>query len=390
MANYVSGMNPTILRWAREQSGYSASDVAKKLNKETKIIENWETGISTPTYSQLEYLSYTLYKRPIALFFFPEPPKEQDLNQSFRTLPEHEIESLSSDAKYALRQAKAMQIALMELTDGINPSKHKIFRDIQFNIKDDVILTSTHVRKYLGITLDEQKSWKDSDDALKSWRTLIEGKGIFVFKRSFKQEEVSGFCLKDNEFPIIYLNNSTPKTRQVFTLFHELAHILLNTNGITKIDDSYINTLSGENKSIEIYCNRFAGEFLVPNEDFSHQLNIDTWNDESIGKLANDYYVSCQVILRKLLDRSLVDPMFFDTKMKKWNEEYEKNRLNRSGGNYYNTQTTYLGNNFLSLAFGKYYQGQCTIEQLADYLDIKVKSIAGLEQKLLKDKSLAT
>src|SRR5438128_1859509 len=125
------GVNPKVLQWARERAGYSLDDVAEKLKKSTDVIEAWETGDQAPTYGQLETLAYTLYKRPIALFFFPEPPSEPEPNRSFRTLPASEIRSLAPDTRHAIRQAQAMQISLMELGLGANPSERLIFRDIR-------------------------------------------------------------------------------------------------------------------------------------------------------------------------------------------------------------------------------------------------------------------
>ncbi len=67
--------------------------------------------------------------------------------------------------------------------------------------------------------------------ALKQWRQAVEDCGVFVFKAAFKQKDISGFCLMDESLPVIYLNNSTTKTRQIFSLLHELAHLLLSING---------------------------------------------------------------------------------------------------------------------------------------------------------------
>ena len=110
MATYASGVNFRVLRWARERAGYSREEVARHFKKDVAEIEGWETGTSVPTYSQLEILAYTLYKRPVAIFFFPEPPDEPEPSQSFRTLPESEIKKLQPDTRLAIRQAQAMQI----------------------------------------------------------------------------------------------------------------------------------------------------------------------------------------------------------------------------------------------------------------------------------------
>ncbi len=387
MAEFVAGVNPEILKWARERSGHSRDEVASALKKDVKVIENWESGSSAPTYVQLEKLAYQLYKRPIAIFFFPKPPVEPDPRQSFRTLPEFELDNLSVDTRYALRQGKAMQLALGELNDGENPSEQKFYRDIQVAVNINIDELLYQVRNYLGIQLEEQKSWKNTHYALKSWRNAVEGKGIFIFKRSFKQNDISGFSLIDDEFPIIYLNNSTVATRQIFTIFHELSHILLQTNGITKQDDHYIHSLTGDAKEKEVFCNRFAAEFLVPSSDFEQWLIPRSWDDETVGELASKYKVSRELILRKLLDRKLIDREYYLEKVKQLNKEFEENKKSKSGGRYYATQATYLGDKFLNLAFGRYYQGRCTMEQLADYLNIRVKSVAGLEQYVLRKAS---
>ena len=82
------------------------------------------------------------------------------------------------------------------------------------------------VRKFLNIGLEEQKKWEDCDTALKKWRNALAKHDIFVFKEAFRDSGVSGFCLYDKLFPVIFINNSIPKTRQIFTLFHELANLL--------------------------------------------------------------------------------------------------------------------------------------------------------------------
>jgi len=76
MANQVQGIQPSVLRWARESQGLSTADVAALLKREPDEIEAWETGASAPTYAQLEDLAYRCFKRPLAVFFFPDPPQE--------------------------------------------------------------------------------------------------------------------------------------------------------------------------------------------------------------------------------------------------------------------------------------------------------------------------
>src|ERR1043165_1335422 len=114
MAHPVAGVNPTILAWARARSGQTLEQVAEALGKDPGVIRKWELGESAPTYVQLETLAYKLYKRPIALFFFPEPPDEPEPAQEFRTLPDFEIDDLAPDTRFKVRQALALQLSLSE------------------------------------------------------------------------------------------------------------------------------------------------------------------------------------------------------------------------------------------------------------------------------------
>ena len=380
MSEHVIGIQPQVLKWARERAGYSLDEVARAMNKEVAVVEAWEEGPDTPTYVQLEKLAYQIYKRPLATFFLPEPPPEPDLKKSFRTLPEFEIETLSADTRFALRYARSMQLSLTELTNGVNPSERKIFQDITLSKKSNINHVAAQVRHYLGVSLSDQTSWDSAEEALKFWREHVEQVGMFVFKRSFKQKDVSGFCLLDNTFPIIYLNNSTAKTRQIFTLFHELAHILIQVNGITKLDDGYIDDLPKNERDIEVTCNRFAAEFLVPSRDFVQRIHNADFDDATISSLADFYKVSREVILRKFLERGLVSRHSYEAKAKKWAKEYLTSKPESSGGNYYRTQATYLGNKYLGLVFGQYYHGRLSIEQAAEYLGVKTTSVSGLEQ----------
>lgn len=232
MSHPVSGLNPALLVWARERAGLSVADVAAALGKSADVVSAWESGQGAPTYVQLEKLAYSVFKRPLALFFFPEPPDEPDPERSFRTLPASELRELSADTRLKIRDARAMQIGLKDLNGGVNSAAHKLWREVWLDPDKSVIEAVARVRSRLGIGIDEQRSLRTTSDALAQWRRAVEEQGIFVFKNSFKQRDVSGFCLYDAEFPVIYLNNGTASTRQIFTLFHELAHLLLGTNGV--------------------------------------------------------------------------------------------------------------------------------------------------------------
>lgn len=376
-------INPAILIWARESANLLKEDVALKMKKSPDVIEAWEKGDSSPTYVQLETLAYTLYKRPVAIFFFPEPPEEVTAKKSFRTLPESEVEELAPTFLRVFRRGQAMQINLEELTNGENPAEKKILRDLSFETRGDAVRMADSVRKYLGIDIGTQIRWKDTETALEKWRSVVEEKGIFVFKDAFRDDEISGFCIYDPEFPVIYINNSMPKTRQIFTLFHELIHLLFRTGGVDKENDAFVRRMRGDNRRIEVLCNRFAGEFLVPKKDFDKIISRVRIDDQSMKKLANRYKVSREVILRKCLDRGLIDQTYYKAKSELWIKEARERAVEmaakRREGDYYRNVATYLGGGYLNLVFKSYYRKRFTTDQLAEYLGVKVASIPGVE-----------
>jgi len=385
-------VNPDVLRWARETLRLSQEEVAQRMNKRVSDIEAWERGDESPTYIQLERLAYDVYKRPVALFFFPDVPDEDAVEQSFRTLPEQELQRMPPRILFLLRRARVFQLNLAELYEEVNPANRQILRDLNFAPSVEVSEMAEQVRAYLGIDLTEQQSWGNVDDALKRWRTVLEDHGVFVFKDSFnppgkkKVDSVegtySGFCFYDTDFPVIYVNNNKAKTRQIFTLFHELAHLLMHTGGVDTRQDDYIEYLTGNNRRIEILCNQFAAEFLVPTVDFQARLAGKPVHDGAIRDWAALYSVSRETILRRLLDWGRVSQHDYDEKTDQWRKKRKEN--SGSGGNYYLTRGTYLGEKYIETVFSNYYKGKVSLEQAADYLDIKTKNVAGMEELLFK------
>lgn len=377
-------VNPQVLRWARETVGLSTDDVVRKFNRKrvtTETVVAWEEGEKSPTFAQLERLAYEIYKRPLALFFFPEPPEEISPQQSFRTLPEYEIQVMPFRIRLLLRKARALQVNLHELYEGVNTSERQIVRDLSFEPDTAVEDMVSRVREYLAVPIDQQVACANSEQAFKLWRGKLEACGVSVFKDSFREDSFSGFCLYDDRFPLIYVNNSKPFTRQSFTLFHELAHLLFKTGGVDIPLEDYIDHLQGVYRHIEILCNKFAGEFLVSSADFeirSGGLDVD---DHSIQQLANTYHVSREVILRKFYDRGDVGRQFYEERVAVWAASVTPRT---PGGSYYANMGVYLSENYLEKAFSRYHQNQIGIDQLADYLGVKAKNIPGMEAVLFR------
>lgn len=386
----VVGVQPTVMQWARESIGMSVEDVAEKLNKLPTDVSNWESGVDAPTYVQLEKLAYEVYKRPIALFFLPEPPREHRPQSEFRTLPAFDLKNLASDTYLQIRKAHAYQIALHELFGGSNPAEQKIWRSSPLDLAKPVQAAALSIRRALGITSEVQASWGDESDALRHWRQAIEQSGVFVFKSSFKQKEISGFCLRDDEFPLVYLNNSTTKTRQIFSLLHELAHLLFDVNGLSKFDRQYVAELPRHERKIEVFCNAVAAEVLIPYLDFNHQIeglphDLESASDAVFAKLARHYSVSREAVLRRFLEMGRVSQDFYESKAEEWTGQIEKKK--EGGGDWYATTGSYISDKMLKEVFGRYFRAEVSAIQAADFLGVSPKNLPGLEDRILKRSS---
>ena len=367
-------INKVVVTWARNRAGLTIEEAAQKF----RHIAAWEAGSDLPTYPQLESMADE-FKLPIAVFFFPEPPRTPPIRESFRTLPDIEFNRIPKAVRFLLQKAKALQLNLAELTQGANPAPRQIARDLRFPDNVTPEKMAARVREYLAVPLDIQTSWRDDDAALKAWRTVLHDVGIFVFKDAFRTDDFFGFSLYDETFPLIYVNNSATKTRQIFTLFHELGHILFQTSGIDTPGERYIPAMPEHDKRIEMLCNSFAAHFLVPEDAFARAVAGLEHNTMTAERLAALFHVSRETIYRKFLDRRWITQTEYRRAADEWNEQRQDSG-GGSGGNHYWTKIAYLGREYIGLAFRQYYQNRIDDTQLADYLETKPKNVGALEE----------
>lgn len=279
MATAKEGLpvTPAVVQWARERSGYSIEDAARHFKK----IAAWEAGKALPTYVQVEEMA-DRFKVPVAVFFFPKAPEVPRLERSFRTLTAEDFAAIPRRVRFFLRQGQAMQLNLAELNDGKNPSQRLIARDLNVAPNMSLDKIAAEVRAYLGVSIDEQATWKNVDEALEKWREVFATKaGIYAFKDAFRAPSYFGFCLYHDEFPVTYINNSSAKSRQIFTLFHELGHLLFHTSGVDLFDDPFLKHLGDAERKIEVICNGLAARVLVPDDVLDKMLK-----GVKIGRLA--------------------------------------------------------------------------------------------------------
>ncbi len=386
--NQIIKIEPSILTWARESLGLTVAEVAARLEKDRTTVQQWEDGKSFPSLSQLEKLAYTIYKRPLAVFFLPKPPKETTPKQDFRTLPDKEIKNLSPELRLFIRKAKYNQLVLKQLNDGVNPIQNPLHKAFQFRVTNNPTNTANRLREYLGVTKRLQQGFKNSEEAFSYYRNLVEKNGVYVFQ--YPLPESRGFSLMDKEFPVIVLKSSDKPNGKIFSLFHELCHILFNTGGVFR--DFYTEELKQQPDKIEIFCNQFASDFLLPTDELLEHTTVlengasKEWSEEQLKSIAQIHKVSKEVVLRKLLQAGKTTQTFYFKTRNRWKEQYQKEaetkRGQEGGPSFHVVNLSRLGKNFVTQVLTTYRSGKISETQVADFLGIRIRKIPEYEQKV--------
>ena len=390
-------INPEVLRWARDWFNMSTDYVAKKMSSPSiteETIVAWENGDKMPTYRQLQKLADILEK-PLEIFLYPSPPSIPKPSVRFRSIYGEYSKELPPEILKIIVYARKFQENLRDVSRGRNPAKQLITRN---TFSDDVVETARKVRELINISLDEQKEFSSYPRAFEHWRLALSEVGIFVIKQPFRSEVYSGFCLSDSEFPVICVNNTTGHQRQIFTLFHELYHLIKGENGVDIIDDEQIvPTLSKEMQKLERECDLFAAEFLVPTDDFIHEVTqiphvTELLEDggyldilrECVEPLAKKYCVSLDVIQRKLLDTEFIEQSRYYRMFRRHSGDYHRDPGNNGGGNYYSSQVAYMGRPYIRLVMESQEKYGYPDYVAAEYLDVSVKNLQSLLENAAK------
>jgi Zn-dependent peptidase ImmA (M78 family) len=388
----VGGMSfrisPKVLEWARVTMGYSTEQAAKKAGVTLDKYEAWETGQKTPTYRQLETLAENVYKRPLAILLLPEPPFEDPIQKDFRNLSNAEIVDLSPELRLVLRKAKRYQLILEEVA-ALNEQPK--FLSFKVALKDNPTTVATRFRQFLNLSIDEQKGWK-YEDALRHFKQRIEEIGIYIFQLKIPIQDARAFCLT-GKFPIIVLNTEDSNNGRIFSLFHEVCHVLFNVNDLFK--DLEKGQLNDDYEKIETFCNQFAASFLVPEEYFvsdlrSYGISKGNVSEYDIKKMSRSYNVSNEVIARKLLAYQLITEDFFWTRKKLWDaaarsakeRQREKMKDLDSGLNQGIRIVYEKGKPYVSSVVNAYHQGIISSADLSNYLETKLNNLPKIIERL--------
>ena len=143
--------------------------------------------------------------------------------------------------------------------------------------------------------------------------SLIEQRGIHLIRYPFGKETVLGFSTVFEGKKIIVSNSSEILSREIFTIAHELGHILYDfedNNQDIKID---INIEDIDESISEARAYHFANCFLMPEEKLNkfikYELNkrSNEINAVDIVRLQIEFQVSYAAMVKRLYDINFID-----------------------------------------------------------------------------------
>lgn len=380
-------VKPSLLKWARESAGFDIEQAAKKAGVKPERLESWEAGERRPTIVQLRNIAWA-YKRPIAVFYLPDPPEDIRPPRDFRRLPGQVAGVESPELRYELRRAAVRRETALELL-GEEGEKPAAF-PLTARAGDDPDELGLRIRETLGVGLETQFGWRDAYDPFNGWRAAIEEAGALVLQMTdVDLAEARGFSISETPVPVIVANIKDSPRGRTFTLLHEFVHVVLRQGGLCDLDD--ISRRTPEALRVERFCNMVAGAALVPRtsllaERLVHDHGPETtWTDRDLTSLAQRYGVSREVVLRRLLDLGRTDEQFYREKRDQFLEEYEHARRQRAAGFAppHQVALASAGPAFVGLVMTSYSHGHITASDVSDYLGIRLKHLPRIEEQLL-------
>lgn len=323
-------VNSGVLAWVRASRGLTPELAAELLEWPLERLVALERAEEIAL-DELECLG-TKYKISTATLLMPEAlPPDRYLPRKltdFRLHADAEREPLS--LKTQLRIENAYE--LIELMAEVNEEDEELAPRPSipgYGLTDDAERAARLERARIGLDVDAQLGWEKAREAFLHWREVIEAADIVVHKVSMPESTVRGFALWRDGYGLIAANSSDDHPARVFTLWHEYAHLLLRTGGISD---------QNRQSPTERWCNQFAAHFLMPADRFRQEYNLlfpygglaDDWR---VARMAGRFKVSKSAAAIRFEELGLASAGFYDRLKAEWDKQSRRQRRGPTDGN---------------------------------------------------------
>ncbi|WP_420179848.1 ImmA/IrrE family metallo-endopeptidase [Paenarthrobacter sp. TA1.8] len=391
MATEFAPVTPSVLKWARESVGAGIADAAQRAGVTEDRILLWESGDQEPTVAKARALA-KLYQRPFSVLFLPEPPVHSFATiRDFRRLPGTSDHSWSRPLHKLFGRAQEQQRVAIELLedDGVSPESLVPAASTQMSPE----LAARNARAALGVSLNDQFSWKRPEQSFAGWLGAVEELGVFVLRSSdVAPAEMRGFSLT-GAVPVIVVNALDWPRGQVYTLLHEFAHLMLREGGLCDLMEPSVNGAM----QIEAWCNAVAAAALMPATAFLdnkvlHQPGVRDWDDDVLLQLSRRWGVSQEAIARRLLTLNRATPEYYAAKREQFQRIYDELRdderqrrrtaPSKGGPPPHRMAIRDQGRPFVRLVLDAYHRDALSPSSASSLLHLKLKHFPNLEREV--------
>ena len=310
-------------------------------------VQEWEDSgrISVAQADKLAHHTHT----PLGYLYLPEPPEDRLPIPDFRTRSDDEMLRPSPDlleTVYLMRRRQAwMRDELIE--EGSDPLDFVG----AYETSQDPHQVANALRDALQLERDWASRQSNWTDALSHLREQADRAGVLVVftgvvgnntHRKLDTDEFQGFALVDEFAPLVFVNSSDFQAAQMFTLAHELAHLLVGESGVTSF-----NNHQPTEDTTEKFCNRTAAEFLAPEKELRAFWPAAKNAKDPFQTIARRFKVSTLVAARRALDLNLINlSAFLEFYEESKSTVWLKKRPASPGGDFWNTQRWRIGPSF--------------------------------------------
>jgi len=360
----TANINTDMLTWARERSGISVPDFARRCGISEERLREWESGERKLTFNQAMRFAEKAHV-PFGYLFLAKPPEEVLPIPDLRTLEGQGVQRPSAElldlVQLMMQRQEWYREYLQQHFAEANPYVGRA------SYSDSVESIVEDIRACLGVEPHPTRGkW---DDYYRDLVQRIESLGILVMRqgnlghhsRPLNVDEFRGFAIVDEYAPIIFVNHSDALGARLFTLIHELCHIWIGQSGIS---DGNTNTHRQE----EVLCNAVAAEFLVPAQEFRAlwQHDSESWED-NLPPLEAHFHVSTWALARRALTLNFISQQeygryIFEQKMR------HEQRKGSGGPTYYQTKKAQISRQFSQAVVGEALSGQLLLREAGELL----------------------
>lgn len=375
-------INYEMLKWAREQTPIELEDIPIRIkDMKSEQVEKWEKGIEKPSITEAKKLA-NLYDIPFAALYLTDLPKKDNTTYIDRRTYKDSLDvGISYELWKEINRLKSCRESAIELLE-INEYKN-VFDE--FDTSDGLEEIVMNIRKIFNIETPFRNKSAYNNQAFNFFRNIIEKKGVMVLQiEGISINEIRGISLNYTILPIIAVNKSDSDRAKVFTLFHELSHLIRRTSNLCLID---FNDREDEEEKI---CNSLAANILIPKEVLDYNIkNIDLEDDKEIERIADKYAVSKFVIIKRLYDLNKISFALYKSKyntyLNNFNEIKEIKR--KQGQKIIVTQDKKLisssGKLYPKIILDAYYDGKISFGEVCNTLNIHARYIENVERMVM-------